>query len=81
LAVAPDGSWLASASHDTTVRIWDPATGIIRYTLTGHTRPVVALAVAPDDPGLPPRATTPRCGSGTLPPASSATPSPVIPAR
>ncbi|MGI9000835.1 MAG: NB-ARC domain-containing protein [Pseudonocardia sp.] len=27
LAVAPDGSWLASAGSDATVRIWDPATG------------------------------------------------------
>jgi hypothetical protein len=27
LGVAPDGSWLASASDDETVRIWDPITG------------------------------------------------------
>ena len=27
VAVAPDGSWLASGSVDRTVRIWDPATG------------------------------------------------------
>jgi WD40 repeat protein len=48
LAVAPDGSWLASAGHDREIRIWDPATGTIRHTLTGHTRTVRALAVAPD---------------------------------
>ena len=48
LGVAPDGSWLASASHDTTVRIWDPATGTPRHTLTGHTSRVQALVVAPD---------------------------------
>ena len=46
LAVAPDGSWLASA--DATVRIWDPHTGQARHTLTGHTGTVAALAVAPD---------------------------------
>ena len=49
LAVAPDGSWLASAGcDDATVRIWDPHTGQARHTLTGHTGPVQALAVAPD---------------------------------
>src|SRR4030095_5787851 len=39
---------LASASDDQTVRIWDPATGQARYTLTGHTSEVWALAVALD---------------------------------
>ena len=48
LAVAPDGSWLASAGDDATVRIWDPHTGQARHTLTGHTSAVRALAVAPD---------------------------------
>jgi WD40 repeat protein len=48
LAVAPDGSWLASASWDRKVRIWDPASGAVRHTLTGHTNTVGVLAVAPD---------------------------------
>ncbi len=48
LAVAPDGSWLASADYGGEVRIWDPATGTARHNLTGHTNTVTALAVAPD---------------------------------
>jgi WD40 repeat protein len=28
LAVAPDGSWLASASWDGEIRIWDPTSGV-----------------------------------------------------
>jgi WD40 repeat protein len=48
LVVAADGSWLASASWDETVRIWDPHSGTTRHTLTGHTRGVQALVVAAD---------------------------------
>jgi WD40 repeat protein len=48
LAVAPDGSWLASAGYDGEVRIWDPTGGVARHTLTGHSNEVEALAVAPD---------------------------------
>ena len=48
VAVAPDGSWLASGGDDRTVRIWDAATGQERATLTGHAGRVAAVAVAPD---------------------------------
>jgi WD40 repeat protein len=48
LAVAPDGSWLAAAGQDGSVRIWDAVTGRKRATLSGHTGPVRAVAVAPD---------------------------------
>jgi WD40 repeat protein len=48
LAVAPDGSWLASAGDDGKVRVWDLATGTVRHTLTGHISSVRALAVASD---------------------------------
>ena len=27
VAIAPDGTWLATAGDDDTVRIWDPVTG------------------------------------------------------
>ena len=48
VAVAPDGSWLATGGEDGTVRIWDAATGQQRAVLTGHTGWVTAVAVAPD---------------------------------
>jgi WD40 repeat protein len=48
VAIAPDGSWLASADDSGEVRIWDPLAGTIRHTLTGHTREVRTLAIAAD---------------------------------
>ena len=48
VAIAPDGTWLATGSNDGAVRIWDPATGQQRAALTGHAGPVRAVAIAPD---------------------------------
>ena len=48
MAVAPDGSWLASGGSDGTVRIWDMETGEQRIILSGHRDSVGAVAVAPD---------------------------------
>ena len=48
LAVAPNGSWLASAGDGGEVLIWDLAAGTVRHTLTGHAGAVRALVVAPD---------------------------------
>jgi WD40 repeat protein len=48
VAIAPDGSWLASGSVDGAVRIWDAATGQSRATLTGRTDRMTAVAIAPD---------------------------------
>ena len=47
VAIAPDGTWLASAGDDESVRIWDPVTGELRFDLTGR-GPVTAVAIAPD---------------------------------
>ncbi|WLS43253.1 NB-ARC domain-containing protein [Micromonospora profundi] len=47
-AVAPDGTWLATAGDDGTVRVWDPVTGGRRAVLAGHTGGVRSVAVAPD---------------------------------
>ena len=47
-AVAPDGTWIVSASRDQTLRIWDAGTGKSRRTLKGHIGAVQGCAVAPD---------------------------------
>src|ERR1022692_3066653 len=53
VAIAPDSTWLASASRDRSVRIWDPATGQQRATLfAGRTGSVMAVAIAPDSTWL-----------------------------
>ncbi|HLW66166.1 MAG TPA: WD40 repeat domain-containing protein, partial [Gemmataceae bacterium] len=40
LAFSPDGKWLASASDDWTVRVWQMASGRLVHTLRGHTSQV-----------------------------------------
>jgi len=39
-AFSQDLIWLASASDDGTVRIWDASSGAYLQTLEGHSRPV-----------------------------------------
>ena len=48
MAFSPDGRLLASGGDDKTVRLWDPATGEPRRTLTGHTGLVRGVAFSPD---------------------------------
>ncbi|KJZ70285.1 hypothetical protein HIM_10329 [Hirsutella minnesotensis 3608] len=48
VAFSPDGKTLAVASHERTVRLWDPATGAHRQTLEGHGDSVTAVAFSPD---------------------------------
>jgi eukaryotic-like serine/threonine-protein kinase len=44
VAFSPDGRTLASGSHDNVVRLWDPLTGQLLRTLTGHSQTVRSVA-------------------------------------
>lgn len=47
-AWSPDGSLVATAGDDRTVRVWDAADGRTRWVLEGHGDPVHGVAFAPD---------------------------------
>jgi len=48
LAFSPDGTLLASGSHNTTIRMWRVNNGKGVHMLTGHQREVKSLAFSPD---------------------------------
>jgi WD40 repeat protein len=48
VAFSPDGTRLASAGEDQTVKVWDATTGRTLLTLVGHTNGVRSVAFSPD---------------------------------
>jgi WD40 repeat protein/uncharacterized caspase-like protein len=48
LAFSPDGRVLATAGHDRTVKLWDPANGVLLRSLSGHTDRIESVAFSPD---------------------------------
>jgi Tol biopolymer transport system component/Ethanolamine utilization protein EutJ (predicted chaperonin) len=48
VAFSPDGTTLATASNDQTVKLWDVHSGQVTKTLTGHTGHVNGVAFSPD---------------------------------
>ena len=48
MAFSPDGQLLATASSDTTIKIWDAMTRALRGTLEGHLNSVLKVNFSPD---------------------------------
>ncbi|HKA91046.1 MAG TPA: protein kinase [Haliangiales bacterium] len=47
-AYSPDGSRIATASHDKSAAVWDARTGSLLHRMSGHEGRIVALAWSPD---------------------------------
>jgi hypothetical protein len=47
-AISPDNSILVSGSSDSKIRLWNPLTGELLRTLTGHSDEVKSVAISPD---------------------------------
>ncbi len=52
LSWSPDGRYIASAGHDTTVRVWEAATGQTIYVYHGHAEEIWSVMWSPDGRSL-----------------------------
>ena len=48
VAVAPNGKLVAAGNKDGSIVLWDPATGAVKATLTGHGTYITDIAFSPD---------------------------------
>ncbi|KAF9143174.1 hypothetical protein BG015_000523, partial [Linnemannia schmuckeri] len=48
IALSPNGQWVASASNDYTVKLWDASTGVLISSLTSSTQSMADITFSPD---------------------------------
>jgi WD40 repeat protein/class 3 adenylate cyclase len=48
IATSPDGTRIATGEFDTTIKVWESATGALLLTMFGHSSQVVGIAYSPD---------------------------------
>ncbi len=48
IAFSPDGLWFATASSDSTIKLWELASGRLLRTLVGHRKEAKSVAISPD---------------------------------
>ena len=52
LDISPDGRTLVGGSEDGKIDVWDTQTGQVRFKLSGHNKPITAIAMSADGQAL-----------------------------